>query len=315
MHDCGHPPPLRNRIRDLLVGAKLELAAARRTAAWRKRWRDRTPTGFNDKIRYRMAFDRAPLLKTFVDKVAVRDYVAARVGEDVLPRVHLMTDDPRDIDLSALSGDLVIKPTHGSAAVLLIHGQADPEAEIPLVDLYPIWHREIVAVRRERVDMFRLRRLCRQWLISRYNRWEWAYRDVRPGLMVEEFLGHEDTPPVDYKFNVIGGEVHSITVMGGRTRQVTACLMRPDWSLLPVRMTHPHPDPLPRRPAHFDRMIEIARVLGRDTDMVRVDLYDVGGRVVFGELTPYPGGGRVVFDPPEFGDELLADWQPRRGRG
>ena len=52
-------------------------------------------------------------------------------------------------------------------------------------------------------------------------------------------------------------------------------------------MTHPVATPLPPRPANLDRMMDMARELGRDTDMVRVDLYDVDGQVYFGELTPY----------------------------
>jgi hypothetical protein len=60
-------------------------------------------------------------------------------------------------------------------------------------------------------------------------------------------------------------------------------------------------------------MIEVAEALGAETDMVRVDLYDLDGRVVFGELTSYPLGGRLRFDPPEF-DRILGQWwdPPRR---
>ena len=308
------PITLRHRLRDAVVHARHEWDAARRTLALRWRWRRRRPSTYNEKIRCRMAMDHSPLLKTFVDKIAVRDYVAEMLGPAVLPPVHLVTDDPRDIDLSGLPRKFALKPTHGSGSVLLVHDRADADAEIPSVSLYPVWGRHQIAVRRDRVDPSRLHRLCRHWLRTRYHRWEWAYRQVPPRLMVEDFLGDGDTPPADYKFFVVDGEVRSVLVMGGRTRQMTCSLLRPDWTPEPVRMTYPVATPLPPRPANLDRMMDMARELGRDTDMVRVDLYDVDGQVYFGELTPYPGGGQVVFDPPEYDATLLADWQPRRGR-
>ena len=59
-------------------------------------------------------------------------------------------------------------------------------------------------------------------------------------------------------------------------------------------------------------MLEIASALSDGLDFVRVDLYDVDGRIVVGELTPYPGGGRATFDPEDLYTRLFADWHPER---
>ena len=62
-------------------------------------------------------------------------------------------------------------------------------------------------------------------------------------------------------------------------------------------------------------MIELAERLGAGTDFVRVDLYDVDGRIVFGELTSFPAGGDSPFDPESFNEEFGRPWTvPRRYR-
>ncbi len=58
-------------------------------------------------------------------------------------------------------------------------------------------------------------------------------------------------------------------------------------------------------------MIALAERLGRDFEFVRVDLYDIGGRILFGEMTFFPGGGTVRWDPHE-GDFVLGSFWPAR---
>ena len=71
----------------------------------------------------------------------------------------------------------------------------------------------------------------------------------------------------------------------------------------------------PAKPARLSEMIDVAERLGADTDFVRVDLYDVDGRVVFGELTSFPAGGDSPFDPESFNEEFGLQWTvPRRYR-
>jgi hypothetical protein len=51
------------------------------------------PVTLNEKILFKMAFDRRPILKTLADRIAVRDYVQERVGGHVLPKhLHVFSD-------------------------------------------------------------------------------------------------------------------------------------------------------------------------------------------------------------------------------
>jgi hypothetical protein len=62
-------------------------------------------------------------------------------------------------------------------------------------------------------------------------------------------------------------------------------------------------------------MIDLAQRLAAGTDFVRVDLYQLADRIVFGELTNYPAGGDSPFQPESFNTVFGAPWTvPRRYR-
>jgi TupA-like ATPgrasp len=69
---------------------------------------------FTDKVRYKMLHDRRQLLVQWGDKVAAREYVAARVGEDLLPKFYLVTGDAASVRSDALPREFVLKPSHGA---------------------------------------------------------------------------------------------------------------------------------------------------------------------------------------------------------
>src|SRR5438128_89455 len=76
----------------------------------RRTWPDGRPATISQKIRWRMIKDRNPLLTTFADKLAVRDYVTERIGPEVLTRIYAVADDPDELDFDALPREFVLKP-------------------------------------------------------------------------------------------------------------------------------------------------------------------------------------------------------------
>jgi TupA-like ATPgrasp len=280
----------------------------------RLRWWRRRPVTLNEKIRYKMAKDRRPLLTTFSDKLAVRDYVASRVDPDILNHVFLTAADPREIDVEQLPDPCVIKPTHGSGAVILVHDGADPSAVIPGVPDGAGWVSGTVSIRRDRIDQARFNSLADSWLSTDYGRttsWaQWAYRDVPPRLIVERFLeGRDGAAPTEYKLMVFHGRVRWLyQVAIAAPRRLS--LFWPDWTPIPATYGFAkHEDP-PSAPRALEEMIAVAEALGSETDFVRVDLYDVDGRMIFGELTNYSQGGRGILDPPEYRTILADGWDP-----
>ena len=58
------------------------------------------------------------------------------------------------------------------------------------------------------------------------------------------------------------------------------------------------------KPLNFDSMLDIARKLSSDFPHVRVDLYNIDGKIYFGELTFYDGSGYFRYNPDDFDNQV-----------
>lgn len=282
---------------------------------WRREqrtWIARPPETFSGKVRWKMLKDRRPLLTTFADKVAVRAYVARTVGAEYLTTAYAVTDDVAELERGRLPREFVAKASHGSGGVWIVsddapegmHIEGSAPAEAP--DPGDAWHR--ILTRPDALDWDTLRSTLGAWLSMRFRRPEWAYVDVPPRILVEEVLkGANGDLAREYKIFVFHGEPRVVQVHTDRFGEHRQNLYLRDWTPLAVHYRYPpSPDPEPR-PASLDQMLGVAAALGRETDFVRVDLYDADGRIVFGELTSYPDAGDCQFVPESF-DEDLGRW-------
>lgn len=270
------------------------------------------PRTLNQKIRYRMLYDRNPLLTTFCDKWAVRQYVADRVGEDVLPKVYALVSDPEELDIDALPDRCVVKPTHGSGAVIIVDDRADPEIAIPDPQPGVEWTSARVRVCKEQLRSESFFALTRSWLGAIYGRGsEPAYKTVPPRLIVEELLpSPKGESPPDVRFFLVDGVVRFITVDSGWAPNVCRAVLAANWSQLKATLAYPAPVVQPTQPRLLPNATDIAVRLGRGVDFIRVDLYLLDDRVVFGELTNYHAGGRQKMSPQRIFVGLVADWKP-----
>ncbi|TDL45569.1 hypothetical protein E2R54_03685 [Microbacterium oleivorans] len=279
----------------------------------RRLWRTRHPISFREKVRYKMLRDHRPIVVTFADKAAVREYVAERVGSRYLPDA-VVVDAPADLLAMELPDAFVLKPTHGSGAAIIVSPSAPVDARLPQDGSWIYRH-----VRPEHAPRQELARIAADWVSQLYgqgpNR-EWVYGKVPRRIIVEEMLGGAgDRIPDDYKFFVFHGRVHYVQMDAGRFAGRTQDFFDRSWNHLPLSGGPPWGDPTPPRPAALDEMIRIAEVLAAETDFVRVDLYDIDGRIVFGELTSFPAGGDSPFDPESFNAEFGSHWTvPKRYR-
>lgn len=278
-------------------------------------WRTRNPSTFREKVRYKMLRDHRRLVVTFADKAAVRDYVARVIGAQYLPHAYAIVDDPDALREVRLPDAYVVKPTHGSGVAIVVSDRAPGKARLP-TDLGSWVYRH---VRGEFAPIEDVIRLAHGWVAQLYgqgpNR-EWVYGQMPRQVIVEEMLADENGEvPDDYKFFVFHGTCAFVEVDSGRFGKRTQDFFRPDWQHVPLSGGLPWANPEPVRPARLCEMIAVAERLGAETDFVRVDLYDVDGRIVFGELTSFPAGGDSPFDPESFNEEFGRLWTvPRRYR-
>jgi hypothetical protein len=244
------------------------------------------PQRFTEKLFKRMiAVNRGenPEFTPLSDKYAVRAYVASKVGEEYLIKLLWHGEDPNNIPFDTLPTEYVIKSNHACRQVIVVKGDAD------------------------QTD---IRRRVSGWLkINFYwgNR-EHQYYHIKPRVLIEEYLKSPDGEwPLDYKFWCFGGhpELIQLANRGGDIHR----FYDTEWNLLDLhyrdRISQSH---VPK-PMNLDDMMSIASRLSAPFDFVRVDLYNIDGKIYFGELTFTPVGGGLKLRPESWDVKLGEKWQ------
>jgi hypothetical protein len=258
------------------------------------------PQTLNEKIAWRKLYDRNPLLPVLVDKVRAKEYVAQKFGvQYVIPTLAVYdTADALDFNSAPLTQPpYALKVNHGGNGAFNIFVRekpADPEA-----------------IRARLAAMLKVDYAA---LME-----EWAYAPVPRKILAEPFIETPQGYLTDYKFHMFGGRVYAIEMVIDRFKSYCINLYDRNWKRFDVRLyarRPPHTGDIPP-PAHLAEMIELAEAMTKDFPYVRLDLYEIGGQVKFGEFTFYPGGGFDKFDPPswdyEFGRQWQQDWTQKAG--
>ena len=246
----------------------------------------RHPRTFNEKLQWLKVHDRRDVCTTMVDKAAAKDWVAAIIGEEhIIPTLGVW-ESPGDIDFDSLPERFVLKCTHDSGGLAICRDRAVFDTEAAAAALSASLATDYW--RRER---------------------EWPYRNVPRRIIAEEYMDDGTGGLTDYKFYCFGGKPEYLYVSSGlenhRTARISFLTM--DWEFAPFGRSDFRPfEELPAKPEHFDEMVSMARKLSQGHPFLRVDLYEIGGRVYFSELTFFPCSGYMPFVPPEW-DRKLGD--------
>ena len=245
------------------------------------------PQTFNEKICARK-FHPFPEATALADKLAVREFVAEKAGPQFLTQLYGSGASPEAVDYDTLPDRFVLKGNHSSG----------PAARLLVRDKATLPHRAFVAAGR---------RILRRRFGPEVN--EWWYSKIIPQLLVEEMLLDDDgSLPTDLKFYVFGGTVHYVQIISGRNRTTKSRFYDRFWRPQPfTRRGFDSPVDRPR-PSNLADMITLAEALGDGLEFVRVDLYSIGTRIFFGEMTLAPGAGWIAFDPPEYDLVLGEHW-------
>ncbi len=258
-----------------LFGAKFTKVADARIR-FHKKVDLKHPATLTDKLCYLELFTEDPLKTRCTDKYAVRDYVAGKGLEDILvPLCHGVCSDVSEIRYDLLPEKFVMKATHGCGMNYICEDKSK--------------------VSREEIC-----RYAQKWLNEDYPRAciEPHYLKIPHRIMFEEMLPGDDGI-VDYKIHCFHGVPDYILVCK-RTNGLKCFVYTLDWEQLDVVTGSERGAGSIEKPASFDRMIEISKSLSADFNFVRVDLYDVYGKVYFGELTFTPETGVIHGCPDEF---------------
>ncbi|MFX0558425.1 ATP-grasp fold amidoligase family protein [Maribacter sp. CXY002] len=248
-----------------------------------------SPTSLNEKINWLMLHDRTPLHTICADKYAVRAHVTKKIGDEYLVPLLFHTDDPSRLTPENLPEiPFIIKTNHNSAGLEIVYDK-------------------------QKTNWSKVRDKFTQLLKQNYftaSR-QWQYKNIPPRIVVEKLLSdNHGNLPEDYKFHCFNGKVRMISVDKDRNTNIHSRTWHDiNWIRQPFSWSNKrknnagYTDPLDHdlpKPKSLEKMITLSEKLAEDFDYVRVDWYNIEGKIYFGEITFHHSGGRCPILPKEW---------------
>lgn len=239
------------------------------------------PKTFNEKLQWLKLYDRNPEYIRMVDKCAVKEYVAGKIGEEYIIPTLGVWDRFDEIDFESLPDQFVLKCTHDSGSTVICKSKAEFD--------------------------YKAARKKMNKLLKRNYFWtgrEWPYKNVKPRILAEAYI--EDTSSGhglrDYKIFVFDGkaEFFYVTSDRGLESDTRIDLYDLEMNKLPCKWGYECSDYAFIPPDGFNDMIRLAERLGEGIPQVRIDMYNIEGQIFFGEMTFFPWAGMMPFDPEEW---------------
>lgn len=255
---------------------------------FKKKLNLKKPKTYNEKLQWLKLNDRNPKYTKLVDKLEVRDYIGENLGEEYLIPLIGVWDTFEEIDFNLLPNQFVIKCTHDSGGV-------------------------VICKNKSKFNIEKARRKINRSLSKNYyyGLKEWPYKNVKPRIICEKYMKDESEKELkDYKFMVFNGKVRCILVASNRysVEGVNMDFYDTDWNHLPFgRMDKKRNKGVIEKPFNYDKMILFSEKLAKNIPFVRIDFYEINGKLYFGEMTFYPASGLEKFEPESY-DLLLGSW-------
>lgn len=240
------------------------------------------PKTYNEKLQWLKLNDQNPAYTTYVDKFEVRNYIRKKLGDEYLIPLIDVFEKPEDIKWERLPNKFVLKCTHGSSS-------------------------NIICNDKNKLNINAAEKKLKKWMNKSwywYGR-EWPYKNQKPKIICEYFL--QDNI-VDYKFMCFSGEPKLIQIHSNRNNgEPSLDFYDIQWNKTDIRRNKKTSNKEIPKPKNLEKMLQIARELSKEEIHVRIDLYEVEGKIFFGEKTYYSASGFSPFYKSEH-DELIGSW-------
>ena len=243
------------------------------------------PKTYNEKLSWLKLHAQRPEYTMMVDKYDAKEYVKGIIGEDYIIPSYGVWDNFDDIDFDTLPNQFVLKTTHDSGWVIICKDKSKFD----------------IKAAKKKVNESMKHNL--------YNTHkEYPYKDLKPRIIIEKLMVEAGSNSLkDYKFFCFDGEVKMLFIATDRPVDTRFDFFDRDFNHLPFRQGHPLASKPIDKPEGFEEMIAIAEKLSKGIPHVRVDLYNINGKIYFGELTFFHFGGTVPFKPGEW-DYKIGEW-------
>lgn len=242
----------------------------------------KNPKSFNEKLHWLKLNYYNPAENICIDKCSVKDYVREKLGEGFTIPLLGVYEDVNDIDFDVLPEKFVIKTPFDGGGLGMI-----------------------VVDRKKGVDYDRLKydinAMMPRWHSLYYRFLSRGYREIEPKILIEEYLPVREGKAIEYKMFCFHGEMKfCLADCDYFGRKPHRALYDRNFEQLPFKIGRIKYKPLAEKPANYDKMVELAEKLAADFPHVRVDFYDVNGKVYVGEMSFSSASGFGIFTPREW---------------
>ena len=251
----------------------------------------KNPQTFNEKLQWLKLHDRNPEYSIMVDKYAVKQYIANKVGvEYVIPTLGVW-DNPDDIDFAALPDQFVLKCTHNSGLGMCI---CRDKSKLDIKEVKKQLHEGLKQ---------------NYYLLGR----EWPYKNVPRRIIAEKYMEEKGKlVPEDYKIYCFNGKPKYIVVFHNRfdeSKQLSETVYDLDWNPQNISLDEHFAisDIVIPRPECLEELVKICSILCKDSMQMRVDFYVIENRIYFGEITLYTASGFQKMIPEDLDKVLGAE--------
>lgn len=247
----------------------------------------KNPLGFSEKLQWLKLYYRNDLMPILADKFEVRNYLEERGYGFLLNDIYAVYDNVESFNPKSLPNQFVLKATHASGWNLIVKDKS-------------------------KINWFIWKKHMKYWL-SHNIAWmgkEWHYAEMTPRIVCEKYLEDDSGGLIDYKIFCFNGTPKYLQLNVNRGKKdYVLNLYDLNWNLMPFsdRDIPQNPNYKVKIPLQFDEMIRLSKELSKDIPFVRIDFYEVNGKIYFGEFTFFPGSGNVDITPLEW-DKRVGEW-------
>ena len=224
------------------------------------------------------------LIPQLVDKYLVREYIASKGYADTLNELYGVYDNVEDIIFEDLPNQFVMKMNNASG-------------------------RNYICTDKSTCDWNQIKEYFAKWLKDTDFGWEtgeWQYSLIKPRIIIERYLEDlGDSSLVDYKAQVINGKVQDFFICYNRDNNISDGESTPavcydaynvNWERTEYISAYWHKNrQLIPIPTQLQRMIKMAEDCCKEFSYCRFDMYEINGKIVFGEMTFTPHGNVLCF--------------------
>ena len=248
----------------------------------------KNPVRYTEKLQYLRLFvyPKDKLVSQCASRDGVREYLKEKGYEEYLIPIYGVFDSYNEIDFDKLPNQFVMKCTHACAFNKIV------------LDKSKINHDE-------------LRKIFTKWLKTNYGNKtvERHYSPIKPRIIIEKYIGELDALPLEYKIHVFNGKAKSLYVVSGRGKDIRYNNYYIDWTPFDGSQFNgwKKTDYELKKPSNFDEMVKLAEDLSSPFPFVRVDLYNINGKIYFSEMTFTPAKGTLILDDDKC-DFEMGEW-------